>query len=351
MNGVLIDKHHAGLFHSLQLLGDRLGWMVYTPVGHAWWDAGYWRFGEGYGDDRLARQFLTLEGWTPTPDSLAQGEGYRIYTRTDPHYPEREVLGIELGRVLATTQEWRHIIATVQDNQHGFARLAEELRTRNASLIGNDGRHPTYVLQVGNVNQDVDWRLDPLALVSTDAPISNSRGVIYHQEFDSDGIFRFREPYGARRVASFVNCFDSTPCYALAKEADRSLAMRFFGIDGRDGNIDDIREQAFNMEVADWGWHDKVQGDGFGHVIHGWAAIGRPLIGHASHYRGLMAEPFWEDGVTCIDLDRHSVEEVVERVLTISPGDHLAMCHAIRERFDELVDYDAEAESIRALLA
>ncbi|HXI97147.1 MAG TPA: hypothetical protein VNG04_13530, partial [Candidatus Acidoferrum sp.] len=55
---VLADKHHAGLFHSLQLLAGRLGWTLYTPVGLDWWTEGYWRFGRGYGDDRLAQQFL-----------------------------------------------------------------------------------------------------------------------------------------------------------------------------------------------------------------------------------------------------------------------------------------------------
>ncbi len=37
---VLADRHHAGLYRSLQLLGDRLGWNLYTPVGMDWWDAG-----------------------------------------------------------------------------------------------------------------------------------------------------------------------------------------------------------------------------------------------------------------------------------------------------------------------
>ena len=104
------------------------------------------------------------------------------------------------------------------------------------------------------------------------------------------------------------------------------------------------------MAVVGWGWHDKAQGDGFGHVIHSWAAVGRPLIGHASHYRGRMAEPFWQDGVTCIDLDRHSVAEAVSIVQNISAEDHAEMCRAIRAVFDSLVDYDSEAERIAAFL-
>jgi hypothetical protein len=104
------------------------------------------------------------------------------------------------------------------------------------------------------------------------------------------------------------------------------------------------------MAASSFGWHDKPHGDGFGHILHGWAAIGRPLIGHARHYRGKMGEPFWRDGETCIDLDRHSVAEAAEMVRSMRPAEHLAMSRAIRATFDSLVDYDAEAAAIRALL-
>jgi len=42
---VLCDRHHAGLYHSLELLGDRLGWDLWTPVGEEWYTQGYWSFG------------------------------------------------------------------------------------------------------------------------------------------------------------------------------------------------------------------------------------------------------------------------------------------------------------------
>ena len=58
---VLIDYHHADLAESLHLLfADRFGWEVYVPVGQGWWDREVWQFGRAtWGDDRLARQFLT----------------------------------------------------------------------------------------------------------------------------------------------------------------------------------------------------------------------------------------------------------------------------------------------------
>jgi hypothetical protein len=327
---VLVDKHQADLFYSLQLLfEDRLGHTVYTPVGHEWWDEGIWRFGEGYGDDRLARQFLMLHDETLADDGMNDG-----------HHPERRIRGIFLDQ--ARTMDWAYVVATVQDNQTGFHRFAEEVGAR-------------YVLQVGNTGQDVNWSLDPLALVSSEVPIKG-RGLLYHQEFDSGTTFRFRLlPADPKVIRSFVNCFPSTPCHNTFTEVTAGLpdfTCAVHGIDGPDGNVAPVERIASLMAGSGWGWHDKIHGDGFGHVIHNWAAIGRPLIGHAAHYRGMMAEPFWEDGVTCIDLDKHDIPEVIDMIRSITgTPQHAAMCATIRWRFDTRVNYEAEAEQIRAFLA
>jgi hypothetical protein len=105
------------------------------------------------------------------------------------------------------------------------------------------------------------------------------------------------------------------------------------------------------MRAAGWGWHDKVTGDGFGHVIHGWAATGRPLIGHSRHYEGKLAAPFWQDGVTCIDLDRHSIAEVVDIIRFTDKKRHREMCEAMYHSFLATVDFEADAEKVRELLS
>jgi hypothetical protein len=124
------------------------------------------------------------------------------------------------------------------------------------------------------------------------------------------------------------------------------------GHDGEDGVVHPTSAIADHMEWAGWAWHDKPQGDGFGHVIHYWASIGRPLIGHASYYAGLMPSMFWEDGVTCLDLDARSLADTAQLVREISsdPDRHREMCRAIRERVDTLVDFDSEAAAVAALL-
>jgi hypothetical protein len=352
---VLIDRHHHALFYSLQrLFEDRLGCLVYTPVGHEWWDEGYWRFGEGYGDDRLARQFLSLDGWAES--DLSQSPGSRMFRTTDGHHPERPIRGVELGRVLKTPGEWTYVVATVQDNQRGFHRLAQELTARKREAhLSYDDTPVKYVLQVGNTNQSVDWSLDPLALVSSEVPIKG-RGIVYHQEFDAEGTFGYADPEPSPlTIRSFVNCFPSTYVYPIVQEVQAAMPEATFGIhgiDGPDGNIETVADIARLMRESTFGWHDKVQGDGFGHVLHDWAAVGRPLIGHGSFYRGLMGEVFWQDGVTCIDLDKHTTTDVVSLIRDIhaDPERHREMCRAIRRVFDETVDFAAEAERIREFL-
>lgn len=320
---VLADRHHSGLYHSLQLLARRMGWRLYTPIGHDWWDAGYWSFGRStYNDDRLAQQFLV---GVAGPDGLG--------APPDGEFPDWPIDTVTLDQ--ARAMPWAFIIATVPDNEAGFARFASEVGAR-------------LIVQVGNTGQYVDWRHKPLVLSSSEMPI-HGRGVVYHQEMDP---IAYREPTNARTAASFVNCMPFMGhCWALLQEAHAlGLPVKVYGIDGPDGIIKPNTALVDLMAGVGWGWHDKAQGDGFGHVIHTWAAVGRPLIGHASHYRGKMGERFWQDGRTCIDLDRHTVAEAVELVAFMPEHEHAAMCRAIRREF-EAIDYDAEAEMIRALLS
>lgn len=330
----LVDKHHADLFYSLQLLfDDRLGVDVYTPVGLDWYTEGYWNFGRWtYGDDRLAQQFL-----------VGPFHERKDWTITDPAHPERPIRTVTVAE--ARGMDWDYVVASVPDNEPGFARFAREQGAQ-------------YVLQVGNTGQSVNWDLDPLALVSSSEVPLHGRGVRYHQEFQSGPgqTFGYREPSNTRIVSSFVNLMPRQPCGPLMTEYRAALGDDWtwwvHGIDCPDGVVKPVGVCAGDMAYSGWGWHDKVTGDGFGHVIHQWAAIGRPLIGHGSHYRRQMAEPFWQDGVTCVDLDRRSFGENVALIRAISADAdrHAEMCRAIRAVFDGLVDYQAEAAAIAELL-
>jgi hypothetical protein len=320
---VLADRHHAGLWESLELLAKRLGWTLYTPKGLLWYSSGVWNFGRyHWGDDRLAQQFLNPD----QPDH-------------DPEFPDRKINLISLPEALEI--EWDLVIATVEDNQLGFYQFAKEHNAR-------------YAVHVGNTNQRIETAFNPLILNASEAP----GGVHIGEEFDSDGLFRYCDP--VRRltpepwVASFVNCFNSMATWPLFEEA-KALASDInwsvYGIDGPDGVLKPIARLAGTMAANDWAWHDKEHGDGFGHVLHYWAAIGRPLIGHGHHYAGKNGHRYWRDLETCIDLDKHSVAEAVEIIRTITPEKHAEMCRAIRAEFDRETDWAADAADVAAALA
>lgn len=355
---VLADRHHAGLLYYLQLLfEDRLGFDLYIPIGHEWWDSKIWQFGKGYGDDRLAAQYLNLDGAElilgldeATPAHLATpADGYyRLYDHQE--YPEREIRCVTMEQ-FRELGDWAFIVATVPDNYPGFKVLA-------------DAAGAKFVVQAGNHNQWIDWNLDPLVLSSCEQPILG-RGVIVHQEFEKDTTFKYRDPithvwegaeFGACSTGSFVNCFNRIPkelgYWREARAAMPDWQFLMHGSDGDDGKVGPCSVLADTIAGLGFGWHDKPHGDGFGHVIHYLASVGRPLVGNSKNYEGLFAGPLWEDGVTCIDTAHRSPQETAEalRAVAASPDKHEAMCRAIRARVDELCDFDAEELLVRDLL-
>lgn len=237
---------------------------------------------------------------------------------------------------------WDVILATVDENQHGFARFARETGA-------------LYAVACGNTGQNIDWSLDPVALISSQTPLQG-RGVQIGQEFDSEGLFGFRPITDPYRIGSFVNVMPQLPCWECLARAQTELTEYRFtiaGINGPDGIIKPIAKIAERMADCGWGWHDKVTGDGFGHVINYWAALGRPLIGHASHYAGQRSEGLWVDGETCIDLGQRGLNDSLAMVREISadPERHAAMGRAIRARFDAIWDFAADAEKVRDLFS
>jgi hypothetical protein len=325
---ILIDQHHADLLESMhRIFADRFGMDVYIPIGHEWWDEGYWSFGRGtWPDDRLAQQYLNTDRWTDVVGGT--------YVTRDGSHPDRLLYGVTLER--ARRMKWAYIMATVQDNQTGFYQFANEMGAQ-------------YLLQVGNTGQYVDWSLEPFALVSSEVPTAGKH-VLMHQPFDHTGVFRYRPPEPSDRIASFVNNMPFIQCWPVLEQYRAALPdfqWAVHGIAGEDGILQPVSAIADAMAASAFVWHDKAHGDGFGHVIHNAAAVGRPLIGHASHYWGMVPHHLWRDGETCIDLDVRTFEENVAliREIAADPDRHRAMCERIREEF-ETIRWDDELAAI-----
>lgn len=302
-----------------------------------WFDAGYWQFERKWHGDAVARQYLSRYDsdvdrgdWWERPDRKNPGETFRMVT---------------LDQFRA--QHWDVVIASVPDNERGFASLANAVDAK-------------FVVQVGNEAQFIDHGLRPIVLASA-ANVYFDRGVTYHQEFDL-GTFRYEPPAGFGPLASFVNCFPETPEYPRFRDlatAHPDLDARVYGAYGSapldelaQGDIEATPDVADAMRASGAIYHAKYWSDGFGHVIHNAFAVGRPVIGSYRYYRDKLAAPLWVEGVTSFDIDRLSRDEVAAtiRALRDDPERYVAMCEAAAARFREVVDFDAEAEAIRGLL-
>jgi hypothetical protein len=350
---VLADHHHHDLWESLELLCARLGWTLYRPIGMDWFDQGYWNHERKWHGDAIAKQYLTPWGSDlPVKDGHSQ--------RLDhSHGRFQRLVTLDAARDLRPDI----VISTLAHNHEGFARFASEVGA-------------TFGLQIGNVRfgaQDMAedrWDLAAFGLVSGIMPVEPPKPhVVYHQEFQiADTLvpgFRPEPPPRGDRlsVASFVQCYPESPTYvawtAMAPQVPE-MDWKVYGAYGgapidewAAGNIDRCSDVASAMRASDIAWHAKAWSDGYGHVIHNWFAVGRPVFGFEGYYRDQLAGALWVDGVTSIDIERRSHAEVIAELRRIRDDEdhHLRMCEASAARFREVVNFDEEEQAIRRLFA
>lgn len=350
---VLLDFHHHALAESYALtLADRFGWDLYFPAGMEWFDAGIWQFEKEWHGDRVARQYLEGIWDNPVPSHGA-------IVQPDKRHPNRYLQGVSLG--LARDMEWDVVISSLPHNDDGYHRFAEQ-------------HSATFGVQVGNDLQHSRWDLAEFVLASSTIPgfgpqyigqrfaYMGKPAVMYHQEFSLD-IFSERPPAPGNIVASFVNCFPETYTYpafvGVSQRYAEEFDFRVYGAYGSApaddlaaGDISWVPDIADEMAKARMGWHSKIWSDGFGHVIHDWFAIGRPVIGHRRYYADKIAGPLWDEGKTAFDIDtlgEHGTLDVMRR-LRDDDDFHASVCEASAARFREVVDFDAEAEVIRSVI-
>lgn len=323
---ILADWHHGALYESLAMLFvDRFGADLYRPVGQDWFTAGYW----GFNNRAIGMEWWDFIGASPEDRNLGDH-----FERPNPQYPRRPYQLVTLAQ--ARAQRWDFVVGSLSQHQAGFARLAKDLGAR-------------FVHQVGNAQHPIDWGLEPLVLASAKIPLPG-KGVIYHQEFSLDR-FGYSKPATTSVVMNASLRFSWTECYKIWKGA-REIMPNLEWVDHGTtlGTFVDQDAVAAEMRRASWAWHDKPISDGYGHVIHNWAAMGRPLIGHASHYAGALAEPFWRHGETAFDLDSISLSDLL-KILGENDADRLGeMSQRLAETFRSVVDFDADARAVEDLL-
>lgn len=340
---VLIDYHHHDLWESLELLCARLGWTLYRPMGMEWFDAGYWNFERAWHGDAVAKQYLTPWG------SDVDGKRY-----DQSHDRWQNLLTLDEARDLKPDI----VIASVAHNHEGLHRFAREVGAKFGLHLGN--------VRFSHIDMAEDrWDLADFGIVTTllPAPIDKPH-VVVHQEFSLDDFHHAPANNDGFTVSSFVNCFPENPggyaqfraAAALRPEYDWKVFGSYGSIPPDEfaaGNLGKCADVADAMRASDVAWHTKQWSDGFGHVIHDWFAVGRPVIGYEWYYHSQLAGPLWQEGVTSFDLTDKSPAEAVDIVdrLYRDPELRARMGEAAAQRFRAIVNFDEEEQSIRALFA
>jgi glycosyltransferase involved in cell wall biosynthesis len=258
----------------------------------------------------------------------------------------------------ARSQHFDVLLASLPDNERGFAKIAGEVGAKYGVQIGNNGQ----VIQV-------DWGLAQFGLVSStlNGATVPKPHVIYRQEFSLDD-FRHELATG-KDVASFIQCFAENKAFYLefltyARDYPHEFDWRVYGAYGTHpvdefaaGNLENTPKVAEAMRQTRIAWHAKWWGDGFGHVIHNLGATGTPIVGPLSYYYALddgpkLAGEWFEEGVTVFDVDTRTRQEVVDLLRRLRDDEDFYREASTRlaRRFREVVDFDADAEKVKALL-
>jgi hypothetical protein len=211
-----------------------------------------------------------------------------------------------------------------------------------------------FIFQMGNVFPEVNLNEIPNLMANTlpqnIPPTCNY--VQYHQEIDLN-IFKPTDLPPTRLITNFINILGRNNGYTdyLSLKAEMpDWTLKSYGAQNDDGVMNTTEEIALQMQRSAWGFHSKFMGDGFGHILYDWFAVGRPIITRSSDYKGKLGEELMIDEETILDLDKHSYNEIYSFINSLPPFKYEWMCQRVREAFVSKVNYDSEEIAIRDFL-
>lgn len=347
---VFTDFHHASLLNSLIMLFEgRLGGQVYRPIGMEWAEKGFWNV---YPHPATQQQFLSLDqGYRPIdgtpPLNLIEEVRTNAFDQAEVYYCrdiEKDSTNKAITFQTFCDMDIDIVIATIPQHIEPFKRLIREFKP-DAKLI----------FQIGN-----QWTTEAFDApnVMASARIKNVPEVInyveYHQEFDLGVFTRGGSGYQPKSVFSFINVLQDFPDWPLFQQLEKLMPdweWRSYGGQCRDGSMNGSKALALRMRQAQFVWHVKAGGDGYGHVLFNSAACGRPLITKKSYYAGTLGEKLMIDGETCIDIDNKTPEQIVEAIGHFSQTENYSkMCQSVYANFRKHVDFDKDFEQIKQFL-
>jgi len=343
---IFTDFHHGDLYHSLHLLfEERLGGTLVRPIGVQWFEMGFWKIAEPYGNaPDTINQFLELPRlWSTNIEPIQKyGEDrlidgvYHIPVKVGSEYYVQKA--ITFDKFLKMDIDL--VIASYSGHYLPYAQLVKQYKPNAA-----------YIAQIGNVAWQPKGTRNVLLAMNTPMP-SDVNYVKYHPENHRE--YCYTPPTNHTVIRSFIANPHVEPDLPLFHEFERLLpefTFKMHGILGRDGVVSgDLMPQI--MKDSAFVWHVKRTGCG-GFVAHQALQCGRPCIIKKSYCyeHHTLTRDLFQDSVNCIDLDLGTTEANIAKIRYFSePQRHTEMCKNTADKFKRDVNYDAEAQRISAFL-
>lgn len=340
---VFTDLHHGDLFYSLHLLFEkRLSWDLYRPIGLDWFENSFWKIGDPYPNPKdTALQYLNIgnDDWDQYKNlngNLTK-ENEVFYIKEPYHNYFQKAI------TLKTFKEMKFdlIIPSYPAHDICYEKL-QKLYQPQAKII----------MQMGNIGQQTH-----LPNVMHSVPYNaktNQKTIYYHQEI-SPTLYSYVSPNPqTKNIYSFVNNLPYKNIYEQYKKSLPEINMKAYGGGCPDGSVYGAKGVGEKMKEANIGWHLKDQ-NGFGHNTMGWYASGRPTIIQIKDFHGYPYKDIWylcEPNVTCIALDQSDFNTNHSKIhKALDPENNLKMCEKAFQRFNEVVNYNQEAEQLKQFLS
>jgi hypothetical protein len=335
---VFADCHHGDLYFSLHLLFEkRLGWELYRPIGWDWFNQGFWKIGDPYPNPAdTARQYLEISPGAWDQYKNLNGRPYiedDIYHVQEPiHDYDQKAITLEKFKAM----KFDVILPTYQPHDRAFEQLRNlyQPQAKVVAQMGNTGQtsHLPYVLHTAPYN-----------------PRQGQLAIYYHQELDMK-LYSYISPNPqTRKMFSVVNCAPYLDIYNTYKATLTDIEMKYYGGGCPDGSLFGAKGVGEKMREANLGWSLKPQG-GLGHSNMGWMASGRGLVTNMSQHRGWGGDAvaLFEPGVTCWDIEGHSVQENCIGIRKmLEPEENIKYAERAKRRFHDLINYDEEEKKLR----
>lgn len=332
---VLADLHNGSLYNSLHLLFEnRLGMNLYRPIGEEWFTQGYFKVAEPYGNyPGTISQYLAINN-----------RPYDPYTNLNGNLVEQD----GIYKIFSPEGNFEHkaiTFDTFKNMKFDYVLASHPLHGNWEDLLQYQP-HAKFIVQLGNENQTTEAK-NVLSSVWASTPKPHQNYCYYHQEFDLNE-FKYEPPINHTLIRSFVHLQPEKEMFDIYKSNLPEFQMEAYGMGTVLGPSQNIYQQ---MKESAFGWHVKPA-DGYGHILHNWFSVGRPVIIKGSYYKGKTGGLLLEDGKTCIDLDQSTFGGNLNKIRYWSlPDNHIKMCQNAYDKFKEVCDFDKEAESIKSFLS